>query len=162
MKRLIVLGLFFSLFLLLVGCNKQEISEEEVKKFLLEYKETQYNIDDLTSIPNSQEIADKSKTYLSREAFDQLNSNRIFDISPFMAKKLNKVIQVQDITLEKVEKNKDSVDYEYNLIIELQDPTNGGSEKISKKGEMTIKREEGQLMIIRDWEEKVKIGNDVF
>lgn len=83
---------------------------------------------------------------------EKLNANRIFRIAPDIATNTNKPIKVNDVQIEKSEKNEDgTVDYTYTLEIQLGEGSN--AEVIKNNGQLTVSSENG-LKIIRDWEEK--------
>jgi hypothetical protein len=148
------------LLVLMIGsiaaaCSNEMIKTEDVKKFVKEYKNEQYNIKDPTNPLTSIQIGTKVKRYLSKDVFDKLEANRILQIAPDFANKTNKSIELEDVILEKEEENKvGTIDYNYTLKLKISDEQS--SETFEKKGQLTISND-GGLKITRDWEENVKI-----
>lgn len=140
----------------LVGCSQDELKEEEVLKFVKEYKTIQYNVenpDDLTSTnEEALNTADKVKPYLSEEAHEDMLTNRIFAFPLEYAKKTSSSLKVENFHLDKQEVNEDgSVDYKYTY--ELIADNGDSKEIMNRNGELTItKSDDGDLILTRDWE----------
>lgn len=161
MKKMLSLLLPLMLFGIVVACSNKVIKDEDVMNFVKEYKIEQYTIKDPTNAPTESEIATKVKGYLSEEVFNKHNANRIFHIAPYIAKKTNKSIELEDVILERKKEN-DNGTIDYNFILKLKFEDDKSSEVVEKKGQLTISNEDG-LKITCDWEEKTtKIDNEVF
>jgi hypothetical protein len=157
MKKALVLFLVLIIGVIASACNNETIKTENVEKFVKEYKAEQYNIKDAKNLPSGIEIGDKVKKYLSKDAFDKLNANRIFQIAPDFVKKTNKNIELVDVILEKKKENEGgTINYQYTLKLKV---SNGqSSEVFEKKGQLSISNDNG-LKITRDWEQNTKIEN---
>lgn len=158
-KKFFALLSVFFIAVVLVGCgNERTIDEKAVLNLLKDYKTEQYTIQDPSNPPTEIEIADKVKGFLSEEVLKKQEANRVFSLAPNYAKKTNTKIELEDVTIEKDKENKDgTVDYNYTVTLKLN---NGKTtEKIKKKGQLTISND-GNLKITRDWEEIVRIGNE--
>ena len=153
------LGLFFILIIgvIATACSNETIKIEDAGKFVKEYKAEQYNINDLENLPSGIEIGDKVKKYLSTDAYDKLNANRVFQIAPDFVKKTNKTIELEDVILEKEKEYKNgTVDYKYTLKLKVSDEQS--SEVFEKYGQLSISND-GNLIITRDREINVSIGD---
>jgi len=161
MKKM--LSLFFILLMLvsLFACSKEIVKDEDVKKFVTEYKNIQYTIKEPMNAPSGIEIGEQVKGYLSDDVFNKLNANRTFQIAPDIAKKINKSVGLDEILLEKERENDDgTIDYTYKLKLKFYDAST--SETVEKKGQLTISNKDG-FIITRDWEDKTtKIGDETF
>lgn len=159
LKKFFALLSVFFIAVALVGCgNEGAIDDKAVLKFLKDYKTEQYTIENPSNPPTEIEIAEKVKGFLSEEVLKKQEANRVFGLATNYAKKTNTKIELEDVTIEKDKQNKDgTVDYNYTATLKLN---NGKTtEKIKKKGQLTISND-GNLKITRDWEEIVRIGNE--
>lgn len=151
------LGLFVVLIIgvMAAACSNETIKTDDVGKLVKEYKAGQYNIKDPDNLPTGIEIGNKVKKYLSKEAFDHLNANRVFQIAPDFVKKTNKTIELEDIILEKEKENEDgTIDYKYTLKLKVSDEQS--NEVYEKKGQLSVSNN-GHLKITRDWEDNLEI-----
>lgn len=121
-----------------------------------EYKAEQFTIKDPNSLPTGIEIGNNIKKYLSEEAFNKLEANRIFQIVPDFVKATNKTIELEDVIL-KNEKEYDNgtVDYSYTLKLKIYD--NPYTSEVFEKGGQLSVSNDGGLKITRDREDNVKI-----
>ena len=102
------------------ACN-HEVKEDDVMSFVQDYKTEQYTIKDPKNAPTGIIIGQKVKKYLSEEAYEKLMANRSFELAPYVAKKLNKSIVLEDIHLEKVKEEDETIDYNYTLKLKFDD-----------------------------------------
>ncbi|NHM33732.1 hypothetical protein [Neobacillus terrae] len=116
-----VIQLFMLILIVgLFGCSKNSINENDVLEILKTYKTEQYTIEEPSNPPTNDEIVQHVKPFLSEKALEKLNANRVFSIAPDIATNTNKPIKVNDVQIEKSEKNEDgTVDYTYTLEIQL-------------------------------------------
>ncbi|WP_286228449.1 hypothetical protein [Neobacillus mesonae] len=157
MKKILGLFIFLIIGVIATACSNETIKTKDVEKFVKEYKSEQYNLKDPANLPTGIEIGDKVKQYLSIDAFDKLNANRVFQIAPDFVKKTNKTIELEDVILEKEKENEDgTIDYNYTLKLKVSDKQS--SEVIEKKGQISVSNDDG-LKITRNWEDNVKIEN---
>ena len=144
----------------LLACSNEVIKEENVLTLLENYKKVQYTIKDPANPPTGSEIASTVEDYLSDDVLKKHEANRVFYLASNIAEKTNKSMELKDIKLKKDKENDNgTVNYKYTLFLKLGDGDD--SEIIEKKGELTVSNENG-LKITRDWEEKIKMGNQVF
>jgi hypothetical protein len=139
----------------LVGCGKEELTEEDVYDLAMDYKAEYYYVPDPANPPTGEQIAGNVKRFLSEDAYQSLISNHRFDLVPHIAQVTNKSINLEEIILEKKAENR----FSYLLKLKFYDDTT--LETIEKRGELTISNE-GDLIITRDREEAVKMGNEIF
>jgi uncharacterized lipoprotein NlpE involved in copper resistance len=100
-KAIQVLFLLLTAFSL-AGCNNEEEAiHQEIEAFIKDYKTTIYSIDDPLNPPTSNEVAQKAEPYLTKNEFENLIANRIFELASKTAKSLNKRIELEDVILEK-------------------------------------------------------------
>ncbi|WP_316572052.1 hypothetical protein [Neobacillus sp. YIM B06451] len=153
MKKTLGLLFFLLIGVISAACSNETIKTEDVEKLVKEYKAEQYNFKDPNNIPSGIEIGDKVKKYLSKGTFEKLNANQVFQIAPEFVKITKKTIELEDVFLEKEKEMDDgSIDYKYTLKLKVSDEQS--SEVIEKKGQLTVLNA-GDLLITRDWENKV-------
>ena len=160
-KTLGTLLSFFMIISFVAACNSgSAINEDEVLNLVKKYKTEQYTIQDPADTPTPNEIADKVKNYLSKEALEKQQSNRIFVLAPDLSKKTNKSLKFEEIVLEKEKENEDgTIDYKYTLKLKLYDEQS--SEILEVDGQLTVSNEDG-LVITRDWENKAVFEKYLF
>lgn len=152
MKVIIQVNFILFLTLGLIGCSNNGVDDNDVLELLKSYKTEQYTIESPSNPPSGEEISEKVKPYLTEEAFEELNSNRVFSIAPDVARKTNKPISIIDIQVEKTDENEDGT-FDYTYILDIKIGTGSDAEIIKNKGQLTLSTEDG-LKISRDWEEK--------
>jgi len=160
MKKM--LSLFFILLMLvsLFACSKEIVKDEDIKKFVTEYKTIQYTIKEPTNAPSGIEIGEQVKKYLSEDVFSKHNANRTFQIAPDIAKRTGKSIELDDILLEKEkEKENDNGTINYSFTLKLKFYDASTSETVEKNGQLTISNKDG-FLITRDWENNENFVRD--
>jgi hypothetical protein len=164
LKKTLLLMLLFITFFSLVGCGNEEekIIQQEIEDFVKEYKSTLYSVDDPLNPPSALEVSQNARHYLAKDEFENLMANRIFDLASNTAKSLNKQIVLEDVIFDKVTFNDDggAWDCEITLKIKLFDQQSSGI--FEKKGQLSIMRNSNDaLMIVRDWEERIKVDGEL-
>lgn len=156
-------GFILSCFLLisLIGCSKATVKEQDIEKFIKQYKIEQYTVADPNSPPDVSNIEEKVSKYLSKDLQEKHHLNRLFQIAPEISKKTKKSIELEDVELKKVNENNDgTINYHYTLKIKFYDEK--ASNVVEKKGNLTISKND-ELKIIQENEERdTKIGNEIF
>jgi hypothetical protein len=158
--KALLLGItLFSLF----GCSsKEEAIHQEMEAFVKEYKSTLYRVDDPINPPTSLEIAESAEPYLTKDEFKSLMANRVFELPSKTAKSLNKQIALEDVILNQVTFNDDGGAWDCEVTLKIKLFNQQSSEIIVKKGQLSIMRNSNnELVIIRDWEERVKVQNEL-
>jgi hypothetical protein len=151
MRSWLIVLLLFSL----VGCSQRELSAEDVYKLAKDYKAEYYQVPDPANPPTGEQIAKNVKRFLSEEAYHKLISNRSFDLAPQIAQATNKSINLEEIILEKKAAN------QFSYTVQLKFYDDNTLETIEKRGEFTVS-DGPEIIITRDWEEKIKFGNKLF
>ncbi|MGE8203460.1 hypothetical protein ACQKP0_02770 [Heyndrickxia sp. NPDC080065] len=161
MKKTFGLLLLFVAFISIVACsNKEVVKQDDVLNFVKDYKSKQYTIKDPSNDQAGNEIVEKVKAFLSEDTLNKMMANRAFDLIPYIAKNMNKSIELQEINLEKANENGNgTINYKYNLKIKFYDEQS--SEMFERKGELTLSTDNG-LKITRDWEETINLGTFEF
>lgn len=151
------------LIISLVGCSKsEEIKDEDVLSLLKEYKTEQYTIEDPKVTLTGDEIAKRVKEYLTEDALEDQEANRIFQLAPDLAKNTNHSIELTNVNVSKKKENEDgTVIYTYDLSLKLTDIKNSSSQNVEKKGEITVSNEK-ELVITKDWQETSTFKDQVF
>ena len=151
-KTLGILLSFIMVIAFMAACSNSDINENEVLNLVSKYKTEQYTILDPGNTPTPNDIADKVKGYLSKDALEKQQANRIFGLAPDLAKKTNKSLKFEEIKLEKVKENEDgTINYKYTLKLKLYDQQS--SEILEVDGQLSVSNDNG-LVITRDWENK--------
>jgi uncharacterized lipoprotein NlpE involved in copper resistance len=147
----------------LAGCNNEEEAvHQEIEAFVKEYKTTIYSIDDPLNPPTSNEVAQKAEPYLTKNEFENLMANRIFELVTKTAKSLNKRIELEDVILEKATFNDDGGGWDCEITIKIKLADQQSSKMIEKKGQLSIMRNSSdELKVFRDWEERIKIDGEM-
>lgn len=134
-----------------------QVNEKDVQNLVLKYKKAQYSIEDPSNVPTGLEIGEEVKEFLTADAFEKQMANRVFALVPDFAKKTNKRIELEEVKLKKVKEN-DNGTIDYNYLLKLKIADEQSTEVIEKKGQLTITNDD-DLLISRDWEEKLKLEN---
>lgn len=152
-KALGMLLSFLMIISVVAACSDSSgINEDEVLSLVKKYKTEQYTVKDPSNVPTPDEITEKVKGYLTKEALEKQQANRVFGLASDLAKKTNKKIEVEDIKLENKKEDEDgTVNYDYTLKLKLYDEES--SEIIDVDGQLSISNDDG-LVITRDWENK--------
>lgn len=153
MKKILgILLSFFMIITIVAACSGSGINEDDVLDLVKKYKTEQYTIPDPANTPTPNEIADKVKGYLSKDALKKQQANRTFGLAPDLAKKTNKSLTFEEITLEKQKENEDgTINYKYTMKLKLYDKQS--SEILKVDGQLSVSNDNG-LVITRDWENK--------
>jgi hypothetical protein len=164
MKKTLLLILLSVTFSSLVGCRNEEekIIQQEIEAFVKEYKSTLYSVDDPLNPPSSLEVSQSARHYLAKSEFETLMANRIFELASKTAKALNKQIVLEDVVLEKATFNDDGGAWDCEITLKIKLFDQQSSEIIEKKGQLSIMRNSNEaLMVVRDWEERIKVDGEL-
>jgi uncharacterized lipoprotein NlpE involved in copper resistance len=163
MKKALQVFLLLLTAFSLAGCNNEEEEiYQEIEAFVKEYKTTIYSIGDSLNPPTANEVAQKAEPYLTKNEFDNLMANWIFELASNTAKSLNKRIELEDVILDKATFNDDGGGWDCEITIKIKLTDQLSSKMIEKKGQLSIMRNSSdELKIFRDWEERIKIDGEM-
>jgi PBP1b-binding outer membrane lipoprotein LpoB len=163
MKKALQVMLLLLTAFCLDGCNKEEEAiHQEMEAFIKEYKTTIYSIDDPLNPPTANEVAQKAESYLTKNEFENLMTNRIFELASKTANSLNKRIELEAVLLENATFNDDGGGWDCEITIKIKLADQQSSKTIEKKGQLSIMRNSSdELKVFRDWEERIKIDGEM-
>ncbi len=156
--RKILLLLFSILIFALSACQesdeaevKKEVSETEVKDFIMEYKMITHNV----PVPEEAyevNVLEKVKPYLNDDWYERNEKDKRVMFPRTYVSVSGLGMTLNDVTIDRLEDNPDgegyAIAYTLNLTI--------GEEVVEKKGDMKIiKGEPNGFVITYDWEKEI-------
>ncbi|MCR8966164.1 hypothetical protein O0550_23765 [Brevibacillus halotolerans] len=160
-KTLIVLALFLSFSVMLMGCGSKQMSGIQAKEFITEYQKTKYEMEQVEiKTPDDKDeymkkMIEKAKPYLTESEFNSFFNERRA-LHAVLAAKSQSQIKVKDIVIDKIEVDKDNAEkVTVNYKITLQLVSYDGKEQNEKthNGIMTIIKVGDAAKISSDKEE---------
>ncbi len=157
MKKVLLLILVVVLSIGIIGCSMSE--EQKAIAIAKQYKNLEYTVKDIRDI--SMDLEDLNKYFDSiykqvkplvlDESYEDLIRSGYFDKHRYNLIH-NVTISVKKIDFEIYDSNETELRYKYNITLEIKQIDEGLTKEITKKGEMTLKKQDnGSWKVTRDW-----------
>ncbi|RHW38192.1 hypothetical protein D1B33_04705 [Lysinibacillus yapensis] len=154
MKKIMHVILMVISVVILSACQKDEVSEEDVKAFVTEYKSITHDI----PVPEEAfdfDVLEKVKPYLNDEWFKMNERDkRVYFPRSYVSVSGN-AVSLNDVLIDNLEENPDGEGYavKYTLLLTV------GDEEVKKEGDMKIIEGKPKGFIITyDWEKQITVN----
>ena len=147
-RRYAMVLVIVSVLLIVSACGKPSF-KKEAATFGENYKKAQYTVnrtDDLS------DIKVKLKDYLTEHEYQEYTQDSMFPSVLEAAKDQDCQIKLKKITFTPSDESDDSIEFDYEMIIQFIDNKGKIKKEIEKKGAMTVIKTDSGLKISRDWD----------
>ena len=154
-KKIIMMLSFISILILSACQEKDEVTEAEVKAFVMEYKSITHDIG-AQEEQDVAELLEKVKPYLNDEWYEMNVVDKRVNFPRNYANVSGNSVTLNDVLIDSLEENPDGEGYavQYTLLMTI------GEEEVEKEGDMkVVEGEEKDFIITYDWEKQITVDS---
>ncbi|RJX37315.1 hypothetical protein D3P09_23470 [Paenibacillus pinisoli] len=158
MKRM--LSFVIAISMLLAACSGPSSEEQDAKQLVTDYKKAMLEVKDYREIKLDDDSFYTDKENKIKAFFTEKGSkvlvNREFMLYIVNAARNKHNLEMGEVQLRSMKEESDVYDYEYLIPVRVKDEAGKLLEELEYKGQVKLTKENGRLLIDREWSRPMK------